>query len=63
MTELPSSASASAPLFGRRNWLCGGLGVATIVAGYLVLSGGAASLAAVLLVVGYVVLIPMALLI
>jgi hypothetical protein len=37
-------------------------GVVTIVTGYLVLASGSASLAAVLLVIGYVVLVPTALL-
>jgi hypothetical protein len=38
-------------------------GFVTIAAGYAVLTGGSASLAAVLLVVGYVVLFPLALLV
>ncbi|HRP08116.1 MAG TPA: hypothetical protein PLL69_06460 [Gemmatimonadales bacterium] len=37
-------------------------GICTIVAGYAILASGAASLAAVLLVLGYVVILPMALL-
>lgn len=37
-----------------------GLALATLVAGYLLLASGATSVAAVLLVVGYVVLFPLA---
>ena len=46
--------------FGTRNLLAFGAAVVCLVAGYLVLSAGQASLAAVLLVVGYCVLFPLA---
>ena len=47
-------------LLGRRNVLVLGAATACLVAGYLMLTSGAASLAAVLLVVGYCVLFPLA---
>jgi hypothetical protein len=49
-------------LFTRRNLLLLVAGLVTIAAGYGVLASGSASLAAVLLVVGYVVLLPLAVL-
>lgn len=42
--------------------ILGGVGVASIVAGFVMLSTGSITLAPVLLVVGYVVLIPLAIL-
>jgi hypothetical protein len=60
-----SSAPHDRPttLFTRRNLALLLAGFVTIAAGYAVLTGGSASLAAVLLVVGYVVLFPLALLV
>jgi hypothetical protein len=49
-------------LFTRRNLALLGVAVVTIGAGYAVLQGGSAGLASVLLVVGYCVLFPIALL-
>ena len=54
--------------FGRKNWILFGIGLATIVVGYLVLSVPPAdgflslTLAPLLLVVGYCVLVPWAIL-
>ena len=62
MPEPSTSTQASASLFTRRNLLLLLAGVVTIAAGYGVLSGGSASLAAVLLVIGYVIIFPLALL-
>ena len=45
--------------FSLQNWLLLGLGVASIVAGYVLLSGGSTVAAPLLLVLGYVVLIPL----
>jgi hypothetical protein len=53
--------SAPGRLFSRRNLLLVAVAVITIGAGYAVLSRGAAEAAAVLLVVGYCVLFPLAL--
>ena len=47
-------------LLGTRNIAVLGAATACLVAGYLVLQSGSASLAAVLLVVGYCVLFPLA---
>ncbi|MDX2261576.1 MAG: hypothetical protein SFU84_07740 [Gemmatimonadales bacterium] len=55
-------AERPSTLFTRRNLLLLGVALATIGAGYAVLVSGAASAAAVLLVIGYLVLFPLALL-
>ncbi len=47
-------------LLGRRNVIVLAMAVLVLVAGYVALSAGQASVAAVLLVVGYCVLIPLA---
>jgi hypothetical protein len=62
LTETQSDRPAT--LFTRRNLLLLGVALATIGAGYAVLvsGGSAASAAAVLLVLGYLVLFPLALL-
>lgn len=49
-------------LFSRRTFLLLGVALATIAAGYALLVSGSASAAAVLLVLGYCVLFPLALL-
>jgi len=49
--------------WGLWNWVLHGLGIAVLAAGYLALSKGSITLAPVLLVSGYVVLIPASLLI
>jgi hypothetical protein len=56
------TADPTAALFSRRNLLLLLAGLVTIAAGYGVLASGSASLAAVLLVLGYVVIFPLALL-
>jgi len=48
--------------WGMTNSLLLGLGVATLVAGYVALAGGSTTLAPILLVVGYCGLIPASLL-
>lgn len=59
-TDLQSERPAT--LFTRRNLLLLGVALLTLVAGYAVLVSGSASAAAVLLVIGYCVLFPLALL-
>jgi hypothetical protein len=44
--------------FTRKNYLLFGLAAITIIAGYLALSSGSITLAPILLLVGYLVLIP-----
>lgn len=57
-----SPADPSQPLFNSRNYLIGVVALVVVGAGYAVLASGAASVASVLLVLGYVVLMPLALL-
>ena len=47
----------------KKNYIIMGIGLATIIAGFITLSGGSMTLAPLLLVVGYCVLIPIALLV
>lgn len=44
--------------FGRKNYILFGLAAICIVAGYITLSSGSITLAPILLLVGYLVLIP-----
>jgi hypothetical protein len=62
MTDPAASQGPRAPLFARRNLFLALAGLGTIGAGYGILASGSPSLAAVLLVLGYVVLMPLALL-
>jgi uncharacterized membrane protein YtjA (UPF0391 family) len=62
MPETSANAPSNGSLFTRRNLFLLLVGLVTIAAGYGVLAGGSASMAAVLLVIGYVVLFPLALL-
>lgn len=48
--------------FGRRNWQWLGAGVIVIIAGFIALSMGSITLAPLLLVLGYCVLIPVGIL-
>ncbi len=60
---MPSTASADgrSALFGRRNYIVLAVAVATIGAGYAMLVSGAAGAASIMLVVGYCILFPVAL--
>jgi hypothetical protein len=63
MSQSPEPVqSQPTTLFTRRNLVLLLAGLVAIGAGYGVLAGGSASLAAVLLVLGYVVIFPLALL-
>jgi hypothetical protein len=44
--------------FGRKNYILFGLGAAAILGGYVALSSGSITLAPILLLLGYLVLIP-----
>ena len=46
---------------GRRNWILFGVGIASILLGFVLLSTGDITLAPILLVAGYIVFIPWAL--
>jgi hypothetical protein len=48
--------------FGRKNYLLFGIGALVIVAGYVALAGGSITLAPILLLLGYLVVIPWAIL-
>ncbi|MFO7674786.1 MAG: DUF3098 domain-containing protein [bacterium] len=48
---------------GRKNYILMGVGVVTIVAGFISLAGGSMTLAPFLLVLGYCVVIPVGLLV
>lgn len=63
-SERAVRGEAKAPegfVFTRWTALFGGAGVATVLGGFALLAGGSLTLAPVLLVVGFVVLIPIAL--
>ena len=57
------SGAGQATLFPRRNLILFAVALLTVGAGYAVLNSGAAEAASVLLVVGYCVLLPLALVI
>lgn len=59
-TSTPAGRTAGSVL-GRKNFLLLGAGLAVLVAGYLLLQAGSSSLAAAILVLGYVVLVPLGL--
>ena len=48
--------------FGKKNYILFGIAAVAIVAGYIALSKGSITLAPILLLLGYLVLIPMAIL-
>lgn len=59
MTAARTAAPAERPFLGRRNLILLAAAVASLVAGYAILSAGHPSAAAVLLVLGYCVLFPL----
>ena len=59
MSESPKVSTARAIPLGPRNLALLVAGVLSLVAGYLLLASGSTSLAAVLLVLGYCVLLPL----
>lgn len=60
MPEATVEGKARRALLGPRNIVALAAAVGCVIAGYLLLQAGSASLAAVLLVVGYCVLFPVA---
>ena len=58
-TSAPRERVEGALRFSTQNWVLLGLGLASVVAGYALLSGGSTVAAPLLLVLGYVVLIPL----
>lgn len=63
MAKKTATQQPDPALFGRRNWQWLGAGIATIVAGFIALAMGSITLAPLLLVVGYCVLIPVGILV
>ena len=59
MTAARSAVTVERPFLGRRNLVLLAAAVASLVAGYAILSAGHPSAAAVLLVLGYCVLFPL----
>lgn len=49
--------------FGRKNYIIFGLAMITIIIGYILLGSGSITMAPILLVLGYCVLVPVALII
>ncbi len=49
--------------FGKRNYIFFAVAIVTIIAGYISLDQGSISLAPVLLVIGYCILVPLAILV
>jgi hypothetical protein len=66
MPKSPSTTGRTAPAeregtlrFSMQNWLLLAAGLAAIIAGYVLLAGGSTVAAPLLLVLGYVVLVPL----
>lgn len=59
----PKEKVKTTPLFSRRNYLWFGIGIIVIVIGYIFLGMGDITLAPILLVAGYCVIIPISILI
>jgi hypothetical protein len=59
---LADSKVSEGPEFARKNWILMGLGVGTIILGFVALALGSITLAPILLVLGYIVLVPWAIL-
>lgn len=60
----PKQPKAREPLpFGKRNYLWFGIALVTILVGYIFLGSGSITIAPILLVLGYCVLVPVAILI
>lgn len=60
MSDTDLAAEGRHPVLGRRNLLVLAAAMAALAVGYALLAGGSTSSAAVLLVLGYVVLFPLA---
>jgi hypothetical protein len=61
-TELASGPRAQRDFTGRRSWLYWTLAAVVLVAGFADLARGGETLAPILLVIGYCVLVPLAIL-
>lgn len=63
MAKKSKQQNAEPGFFGRRNWQWLGAGAVVITAGFIALSMGSITLAPLLLVLGYCVLIPVGILV
>ncbi|MEO0078143.1 MAG: hypothetical protein ABIK86_03985 [candidate division WOR-3 bacterium] len=61
--KLPKKPTRPMIALGRKNYIIMGVGLATVIAGFITLSTGSITLAPILLVLGYCVLIPLSLLV
>jgi hypothetical protein len=50
-------------VFGKKNYILFGVGIFTIALGYFLLAKGSVTLAPILLVIGYVILVPLSIII
>jgi uncharacterized membrane protein HdeD (DUF308 family) len=61
--KIKTGRAAEQTTFGKRNWMVLGAGLAAIVLGFIALASGSITLAPILLVLGYCVLIPVGIMI
>jgi uncharacterized membrane protein HdeD (DUF308 family) len=61
--KIRTGRAAEQATFGKRNWMVLGAGLAAIVLGFIALASGSITLAPILLVLGYCVLIPVGIMI
>ena len=61
--KIKSSRKIEQPLFGKRNWIVLGSGLGAIILGFITLASGSITLAPILLVLGYCVLLPVGIMI
>lgn len=61
--KIKTSRKIEEPVFGKRNWMFIGSGLGAIVIGFIALASGDITLAPILLVLGYCVLIPVGIMI
>jgi|WetSurMetagenome_2_1015567.scaffolds.fasta_scaffold1115506_1 uncharacterized membrane protein HdeD (DUF308 family) len=61
--KIKTSRKIEEQVFGKRNWMILGSGVGAIIIGFIALASGSITLAPILLVLGYCVLIPIGIMI
>lgn len=61
--KIRTGRAAEQATFGKRNWIVLGSGLGSIVLGFIALASGSITLAPILLVLGYCVLIPVGIMI
>ena len=63
MKKAKAATRADETPFGKKNWMVLGAGLVSIVLGFIALASGSITLAPILLVLGYCVLIPVGIMI